>query len=360
MGTERTVRTAPIKLIREAHVAKFLEVWLILGGILAASAVAVAQERSARDRLLIDAAGLAAILDSPDLVLLHVGDRAEYEARHIPGAQYIELAQISAPRSNDPGALSLELPAAGTLRETLQSLGISDESRIIVYYGNDWVTPATRVILTLTWAGLGDRVSLLDGGMQAWQAAGHAVTAEVAAPHAGRLSPLRTESVVVTAAQVQERLGDAGFAIIDARAPRFYEGAYEERNGERPGHIAGAHSVPFTEVVDEALRMKDTAALRALFREAGVEATDTVIAYCHIGQQATVVVFAARLIGQPVLLYDGSYTEWGRNPAFPIEKASGAGGVEVAGPSRLSRRVPPPRLGSPLLSGRRALSGDPR
>lgn len=340
--------------------ANNLKAGVFLAVTVLASAAGVAQERNQRDRLLIEPAALADIIDSPDLVLLHVGDRAEYDANHIPGAQYIELAQIAAPRSNDPDALSLELPDAGRLRETLQSFGISDDSRIVVYYGNDWVTPATRVILTLTWAGLGERVSLLDGGMQAWQTAGHPLTAEKPEPRAGRLSTLHTQPVVVTAAQVREHLNDDGYAIIDARARRFYEGAYETRNDERPGHIAGAHSLPFTEVVDEALRMKDTAALRALFREAGVEPTDTVIAYCHIGQQATVVVFAARLIGQPVVLYDGSYTEWGRHTELPIEKVGGGGGGETVQPGRLSRRVPPPRPGSPLLAGRPALRMDQR
>lgn len=135
----------------------------------------------------------------------------------------------------------------------------------------------------------------------------------------------------------------------------FYEGRYEERGNERPGHIAGAHSIPFTEVVTEALAWKDEAALRSLFRQAGVQPSDTVVAYCHIGQQATAVVFAARLIGQPVVLYDGSYTEWGSRADLPIEKAeSGGSGPEADAPAVTGTRrdVPAPRLMSPLLTGR--------
>jgi thiosulfate/3-mercaptopyruvate sulfurtransferase len=224
----------------------------------------------------------------------------------------------------ESGALMLELPEPETLRSRLRSFGISDDSRIVVYFGNDWVTPATRAVLTLTWAGLGDRTRLLDGGMSAWREGGHAVTGAASPARTGTLSALRTRNVVATADDVLDRLDREGFAIVDARARMFYEGNYEQRDGQRPGRITGARSIPFTEVVDDALRMKDTDALRALFRQAGVQPSDTVIAYCHIGQQATAVVLAARLIGQPVLLYDGSYTEWGRRPELPIEKSGGA------------------------------------
>lgn len=338
-----------------------------MSGFLLVAALAVpasAFAQNAGPDLLIDVPGLARIMEEPELVLLHVGDRAEYDAAHIPGARYIELADISAPRSSDPNALVLELPDAAALRDRLQSLGISDGSRIVVYFGNDWVTPATRAILTLTWAGLGDQVRLLDGGMNAWRAAGHPVTDAAPPATTGTLSALRTRDVVVDAGWVREHLDRDGFQVVDARAPRFYEGAYEEQNGQRPGHIAGAVSVPFTEVVDDALRMKDVSALRSLFRQAGVEPSDTVVAYCHIGQQATAVVFAARLIGQPVVLYDGSYTEWGRNPELPIEKSAGGPGERISGDTGPAPSAADPEAvrsmprfpASPLLSARRAFA----
>jgi thiosulfate/3-mercaptopyruvate sulfurtransferase len=317
----------------------------IVAAVASFAVPAAATAQTGRE-LVIDVAELASIIDSPDVVLLHVGDRAEYDAAHIEGARYIQLADISAPRDGGP---TLELPAPEALRSTLQSLGVSDGSRIVVYFGNDWVTPATRVVLTLTWAGLGERTRLLDGGLNAWRAAGHEVTAAAPPPRSGSgtLSPLRTRPVVATVDDVRAHLDGDGHAIVDARAPRFYEGAYEQRGQERPGRIAGARSVPFTDVVDDALRMKDADALRALFRQAGLQPTDTVIVYCHIGQQATAVVFAARLIGQPVLLYDGSYTQWGANPELPIEKGppGGEGDTAAGGAAvRVAARPSLPRL----------------
>ena len=298
-----------------------------VAGLLALSAVAAAPPAAAaqnpRDRLLISVDQLSRNLDSPDLVLLHVGQEAEYTAEHIPGARLIGLDDVSLPHpaSHDEG-LMLELPPADQLRATLEKLGISDDSRIVVYYGNDWVSPATRIIFTLDYLGLGDRTALLDGGMRAWKAAGKPVTAEVPASVGGRLSARPVKDVVMTAEQVRERLGRPGFAIIDARTPVFYEGR-EPGMSVRAGHIPGARNIPFTELADDALRVRDTAALRALFDGAGVGPNDTLIAYCHIGQQATAIVFAARLLGKNVVLYDGSFTDWAQRSDLPI--ATGAG-----------------------------------
>ena len=80
----------------------------------------------------------------------------------------------------------LEMPQPDSLRARLEALGISDESRVIVYYGNDWVSPATRVIFTLDYAGLGAGSALLDGGMQAWKAEHRALTTETPKLAAGQ------------------------------------------------------------------------------------------------------------------------------------------------------------------------------
>ncbi len=276
-----------------------------------------AHGQSARERMLITVDQLAGLQNDPHLVLLHVGDPAEFDAGHIAGAQFVTLEDISAPRpANMDEGLILELPEISTLRQSLEKLGISDDSRIVVYWGKDWVSPSTRVILTLDYAGLGDHVALLDGGMGAWQAAGHPVTTEKTQPKPGHSTARPTKRVVVTVDWVKARLGQKGYAIVDARTPNFYNG--------KDGHIPGAKSMPFNTMNDESLRMLDNSQLRALFNQQGIAPGDTVVAYCHVGQQATAVVFAARMIGQPVLLYDGSFTEWVRRKDLPVEKGSGS------------------------------------
>ncbi|MFL5619170.1 MAG: sulfurtransferase [Gemmatimonadaceae bacterium] len=260
---------------------------------------------------------LAGHLTDPNLVVLHVGEKKEYDAGHIPGARYVKLDDISVSSHDRDTGLMLEMPQPDSLRARLEALGISNSSRVIVYYGNDWVSPATRVIFTLDYAGLGASAALLDGGMQAWKSEGRALTTIPPKPAAGQLAALHVKPIVVDAAWVRSRLGSPSLHLIDGRAAVFYDGV--ETGGSRKGHIAGARSLPYTEIADDKLHLRSADELRALFARAGVAPGDTVVAYCHIGQQATAVLFAARSLGHPVLLYDGSYQDWSRRADLPVE-----------------------------------------
>jgi thiosulfate/3-mercaptopyruvate sulfurtransferase len=283
-----------------------------------------ANAQSPRD-LTVSPAWLAEHLKDPNLVLLHVGDRKEYDQAHIPGARFVSMGDVSVSNHNRDAntGLMLEMPSADSLRKQLQALGISDNSRIVVYYGSDWVSPSTRIIFTLDYAGLGSRSTLLDGGMNAWKESGHPVTAEVPAARTGQLSALRIKPIVVDAEYVKANLKSPSFHLIDGRGAVFYDGVKE--SGPRNGHVAGAKNIPFNEVTDDKLHFKSPAELEALFTKAGVGPKDTVVAYCHIGQQATAVLFAARTLGHPVLLYDGSYQDWSRRTDLPVENpAEGA------------------------------------
>jgi thiosulfate/3-mercaptopyruvate sulfurtransferase len=290
--------------------------------LLAGAATLPAQP--ARDRLVVSTDWLAKHLSDPNLVLLHVGEKSEYDARHIPGARYVPLSDISVSDRSGQG-LMLEMLPAGTLRDRLAALGISDTSRVVVYYGKDWVSPTTRVIFTLEYAGLGEHTSILDGGLEAWVREGREVTDALPAVKIGTLSPLQVRPLIVDAEFVRANLASPDVAIVDARTPAFYGGTQAGGRKEQPhraGHIPKARSIPFSTLTNEDLTLRSTDELAAAFKAAGVEPGDTVITYCHIGQQATATLFAARLLGYKTLLYDGSFEDWSRRTDFPVETSS--------------------------------------
>ena len=253
-------------------------------------------------------------------MLLHVGTKATYDAGHIANARFVTLRDVMA-GDPSPATLTLELPPVEILRDRLAALGISDRSRVVVYQSDDQWTQSTRVMLTLDYAGL-ENVVWLDGGQKAWTAAGQPLSTDVPAVTPGALSPLKPRPVVVDADFVKAHLNTPAFAIVDARLPAFYDGT--RTGGRAPaehktGHVAGALNAPFDSFVSSDVQLKPADEIAAVFTKAGVKPGDTVISYCHIGQQATAMLFAARTLGYRVVLYDGSFEDWSKRD-LPVEK----------------------------------------
>jgi thiosulfate/3-mercaptopyruvate sulfurtransferase len=307
-------------------VARHAAVVLTLLGALGSTGAAQSA-RPTRSELLVTSDWLATQINNPKLVLLHLGDKAEYDAGHIPGARFVELHAVSTPMTMDTTVLALEMPPIDQLRRQLEALGVSDDSRVVVYYGKDWYSPSTRVLLTLQYVGLGAQSSLLDGGMVEWKKK-NAVTTDVTSAKTGKLTARPTQPLIADADFVQAHIRTPGFTIVDARNTVFFDGPIQESSGTNaagrrrdpiiPGHVPGAVNIVFGSVFDDTGHLLPEARLREMFTAAGVKPNDTIIAYCHIGQQATAVVFAARALGHDVKLYDGSFQDWSMRK-LPVE-----------------------------------------
>jgi thiosulfate/3-mercaptopyruvate sulfurtransferase len=284
--------------------------------LVCSSTLAAAQ--SPRDGLVVSTSWLAQHLNDKNLVVLHLGP--DYNKRHIPGAREVTPVGLSVSDHSGKG-LMLEMPTTESLHQQLVDLGISNDSRIVVYFARDLFTVATRIILTLEYAGLGKNAVLLDGGLEAWTRDGNKTTADPSPTTKGTLAALSLKPVIVDAEYVRGHIGKTGVSIVDGRAAAFYDGA--DRGGahgiqHKEGHIATAKSVPYSSIADDAGRLKPADQLAALFTNAGIAPMDTIIGYCHIGQQATGMLFAARTLGHPVLLYDGSFEDWSAKN-LPVE-----------------------------------------
>jgi thiosulfate/3-mercaptopyruvate sulfurtransferase len=269
---------------------------------------------AARPSMLVSTSWLQEHLKDPGVIIFHVSqNRREYRDGHIPGARFLWSQALT---YSDPD-LTLELPSITQADSILRKLGVSDRVHIILYFDGGNVSPTTRAFFTLDYLGLGDHVSLLDGGLDAWKAEGRPTTAELPSVDVGDYAPRPNEDVVVTCEWLKDNLHNPTVSIIDARGPQFYAGAMGGM--PRAGHIPGAINIPFTNLVDSTNRLKDPETLRSIFLKAGIKPGDRVVSYCHIGAQATVVYFVARYLGYDARLYDGSFEEWSGRKDLPVE-----------------------------------------
>lgn len=286
--------------------------------LFAAALAAGAAQAAPRDQMLVTSDWLAAHANDANLVILHAGHKAEYDAKHIPGAVLVSGDDIA---PNVPGGLYANVPAPEELRKRLQALGISDRSRIVVYSSHD-LPYTTRVLFTLDAAGLGKQAALLDGGLRGWEREGRPTTAQNQPVKPGVLSPLKMKASVVDADFIQTKVKAPAYDLIDARAPVFYDGVQQGMAVKVKGHLPGARNIPFNTVTDASGKLKPASELQAIFRAAGVAPGDKIAVYCHIGYQATAVIYAARTLGIDAVLYDGSFQDWaGRG--LPVETAAG-------------------------------------
>src|SRR2546429_771621 len=178
---------------------------------LAVASFAAAQTSKVNDSMIVSTDWLSKHVTDNALVLLQVGDKTEYDAAHIPGAQFIQLTDISTPRGQ---GLILELPPVDQLTATFEKLGVTDESRIVIYFSKDLVTQTSRVYFTLDYLGFGDRTSILDGGLPAWRAEGKPATTEVRQAKQGHFTPRPNTKLVVDASWVSSNLSQSGIAIL--------------------------------------------------------------------------------------------------------------------------------------------------
>lgn len=273
--------------------------------------------------IIVSAAWLRTHVNDPNLVVIDLtmsgmDSPDPYEAGHIPGARKLDFHSIFT-GDGTHGGLTMELVAADSLRNLLEGLGVSDGSTIVLYSTSQWLSPVARTYVTLDNLGLGDHTHILNGGYNAWKAAGGAV--ETAAPRItrGSLHVTAHGDAVTNGAYVMAHIADKHLTIVDARAPEFYNGSERGHSAARAGRVPGAHNVYFLTLADSVANTYIAPEeARAKFVAAGVPLNKPVIVYCHIGQTASVDYVQLRRLGVPVRLYDGSFEDWSRHGNYPV------------------------------------------
>jgi thiosulfate/3-mercaptopyruvate sulfurtransferase len=241
--------------------------------------------------------------------------RAEYDAGHIPGAPFLSVDDdLSAPRGQGPGRHPLPTPEA--FAKVAERAGISRDTHVVAYDASGGAY-AARLWWLLRYFGH-ERVSLLDGGWPAWQAAGYPVERETPAPAPATFTPLPRPALVVDADAVERLRRNPRALILDARANERYEGLVEPIDPQA-GHIPGARSAPHAGNLRDDGTMKLPDELRQRYIDLGADVADTVVCYCGSGVTAAHDIFALHLAGRTdALLYEGSWSDWSSDRSRPV------------------------------------------
>jgi thiosulfate/3-mercaptopyruvate sulfurtransferase len=269
---------------------------------------------------LVSTEWLADRLGEPDLIVVdsswHMpasgrSGRAEYLEAHIPGARFLDIDELS--DKSDPAPHMLPGPA--DFGAAMERLGIGRDERIVVY-DNSPVRTAARGWVTLRHFGA-DKVAILDGGFQKWLAEGRQTESGEPAPRSARFDAAERPGEVVTKRQLLA--GDIGSPLLDARGKARFEGTEPDpRPGVEAGHIPGAANLPFGTLYREDGTFRPREEIERLFAEARIDPRRPFVATCGSGVTASSLIFAAHLLGNDAArLYDGSWSEWGADPATP-------------------------------------------
>lgn len=261
--------------------------------------------------------GLVVVDASWYLPALNRHARAEYEAGHIPGAIYWDLDELSDRESPLPHML----PAPPDLARGIGTLGIGTGDRVVVYDGSGVNLSAARVWWTLRYAGH-DAVAVLDGGLKRWKAEGRPLQAGRARWEPKQFTAEPRPEMVRNLEQTQAAINAGSAGMLDARSRGRFAGTEPEpRPGLRGGHIPGARNLPIAELVGPEGTMLPPEELRRRFVEAGLDLERPVITSCGSGVTACALALGLEVAGhRRYSVYDGSWSEWGREGGPPIER----------------------------------------
>lgn len=261
-------------------------------------------------------------LQDPQVLVLHVSqDSKQFVHGHIPGARFLSWSQVATTRKG----IANELPPLNELVDSLRKLGVTEKHRLVLYDEGAGLQ-AARAYVALDYLGMGKQAALLNGHWKVWRAENRPIGKEINKIPPSQFAPQLNPDMLIHQPQVQDALWHRAqipgsrWRLLDARPEAQYTGADPGEDIVRGGHIPGAINLFWMKHIESEERplLKSPEALYLMYKQAGFAPGSEIITYCRTGGQASHSYFIAKYLGYHTRLYDGSYSEWSRDPNNPV------------------------------------------
>jgi thiosulfate/3-mercaptopyruvate sulfurtransferase len=281
---------------------------------------------------VVGEAWLAEHLDHPKLRVIEasveldsttgsaISQMPAFLAGHVPGASFVDMIEeLSDPEADARMAhvgRMFMLPDAEVFAAVMGRCGVDADTSVVV------VTRTSPMWSARLWWMLRrfghERVAVLDGGHDAWVAAGRPLATGEEQPRTARFVPRVRDELLATRDELLAALGDTGTVVVNSLRPELFRGEEAGRR-PRPGRIPGSVNVPFTDLYDDAGLLRPAEQLRPLFAAVGALDAQRVVTYCGGGIAAASDALALATLGVDAALYDGSLNEWASDPELPMD-----------------------------------------
>jgi thiosulfate/3-mercaptopyruvate sulfurtransferase len=263
--------------------------------------------------LLIEPDELEPYLHNPSVVIVDLCKTKQYEQGHVPGAHYVNYADIVHIEKPVMGLL----PCEAQVSILLSRLGITPDTHVVAY-DDEGGGCASRLLWTLHVFGH-DKTSLLNGGIFSWVNEGHAIDTETHTPKPSDYGVKNTNKYIADREYIKSNLNNEKIALLDARSKSEYTG--EKKYAFKGGHIPGAVHYEWISAIDtnNNLRMLPAEQIQSKLDQMRLNKDREIICYCQSHHRSAFSYFMLRTLGyENVKGYPGSWSDWGNQDDTPV------------------------------------------